>query len=73
MICRPKKRYCKSSLKHNQIFLYFIDNFMLNLVVYVYLRPEPAPATAPATSSRESRPATLRHSLHRGHASKSYS
>ena len=58
----PKKKYCKSSLKHNQIFLYFIDNFILNLVIYVYLRPlpAPAPAPAPATSTRESRPATFR-------------
>ena len=28
-----QKKYCKSSLKHNQIFLYFIDNLMLNLVI----------------------------------------
>ena len=30
MTCGPKKMYCESSLKHNQIFLYFIDNLMLN-------------------------------------------
>ena len=28
-----QKKYCKSSLKHNQIFLYFIDNLVLNLVI----------------------------------------
>ena len=29
----PKKKYCKSSLKHNQIFLYFMDILMLKLVI----------------------------------------
>ena len=50
-------KYCKSSLKDNQIFLYFINNLMLNLVIYVYPRPlsapAPAPASAPATSTRD--------------------
>ena len=27
MTCEPKEKYCKSSLKHNQIFLYFIVKF----------------------------------------------
>ena len=39
MTCGAKKLYRKLSLKHNQIFLYFIDNLMLNLVIYVYPRP----------------------------------
>ena len=30
-----QKKYCKSSLKHNQIFLYFIDNLMLKLVIWL--------------------------------------
>ena len=41
MTCGPKK-YCQSSLKDNQIFLYFIKNLMSNLVIYVYPRPLPA-------------------------------
>ena len=63
MTCGPKQKYWKSSLKDNQIFLYFIEDLMLNLVIYVYPRPSPtpAPAPAPATSTRESRPATFRH------------
>ena len=39
--------------------VYFI--FWLNLVIYFYPRHLPAPA--PATSTRESRPATFRHTL----------
>ena len=27
MTCEPKEKCCKSSLKHNQIFLYFIVKF----------------------------------------------
>ena len=27
MTCEPKEKYCKSSLKQNQIFLYFIVKF----------------------------------------------
>ena len=52
MTCRPKKKYGKSSSKHNQNFLYITDNLMLNLVIYVYPRPAPALALAPPTFTR---------------------
>ena len=42
-----------------QVFLLKARKFLLNLVVYFYPRHLPAPA--PATSTRESRPATVRH------------
>ena len=40
-----QKKYCKSSLKHNQIFRYFIDNLMLNVVICL-------PATLTHTRTR---------------------
>ena len=51
MTCEPKEKYCKSSLKHNQIFLYFIVKFDDLCLTAILTR----------TSTRESRPATFRH------------
>ena len=57
----PKKKYCKSSLKDNQIFPYFINDLMLNLVIYFYPRRLPAPATFTRTRDLYPRVATPRH------------
>ena len=52
------------SSRGSEIFvLLFIFIFLLNLVVYFYPRHLPAPAT----STRESRPATLRHTPYLRH------
>ena len=55
----PKKKGCKSSLKNSQIFLYFADSLMVNLVICLpatlthtrdlYPHPHPHPRPLPAS------------------------
>ena len=57
-----KKKYCKSSTKHNQIVLYLTVKF--GDLFTCDPNPHPRLLPTPATSTSKSRPATFRHTHH---------